>query len=171
MQLVTGQRLAIDSHRENRFPLDAFWEMGIYWGAKTAGFAAWAKIQFSHRWVNWESIRTAWESILIRRQVSGLGWSAKASRHAQPAEAANPQLAVRSAFARLVRTSMQSHFYLSSRGVGWCFTASLFGTNYCFSNSENLHPCAQQESVQCATDYQAITSSSFAQLVFWMLVE
>ncbi|QDU56944.1 hypothetical protein Pan181_31560 [Aeoliella mucimassa] len=56
MQLDNYQRLAIDSHRENRFPLDAFWEMGIYSGAKTTGFAVWARIQFSHRWVNWESI-------------------------------------------------------------------------------------------------------------------
>ncbi|QDU54642.1 hypothetical protein Pan181_08250 [Aeoliella mucimassa] len=57
MQLVTYQRLAIDSHRENRFPLDAFWEMGIYSSAKTTGFVESSQIQFSHRWVNWESIR------------------------------------------------------------------------------------------------------------------
>ncbi|QDU58853.1 hypothetical protein Pan181_50930 [Aeoliella mucimassa] len=50
------QRLAIDSHCENRFPLDAFWEMGIYSSAKIPGFIERAKIQFSHRWVNWESI-------------------------------------------------------------------------------------------------------------------
>ncbi|QDU58272.1 hypothetical protein Pan181_45050 [Aeoliella mucimassa] len=56
MQLVTGKRLAIDSHRKNRFPLDAFWEMGIYSSAKTTGFAECVQIQFSHRWVNWESI-------------------------------------------------------------------------------------------------------------------
>ncbi|QDU58252.1 hypothetical protein Pan181_44850 [Aeoliella mucimassa] len=56
MQLVSYQRLAIDSHCENRFPLEAFWEMRIYSGAKTTGFVEWAIIQFSHRWVNWESI-------------------------------------------------------------------------------------------------------------------
>ncbi|QDU58195.1 hypothetical protein Pan181_44280 [Aeoliella mucimassa] len=56
MQLLTGKRLAIDSQRENRFPLDAFWEMGIYSGAKTTGFVACVRIQFSHPWVNWESI-------------------------------------------------------------------------------------------------------------------
>ncbi|QDU56071.1 hypothetical protein Pan181_22740 [Aeoliella mucimassa] len=53
MQLIADKRLAIDSHRENRFPLDAFWEMGIYSRAKTACFVVWAKIQFSHQWVNW----------------------------------------------------------------------------------------------------------------------
>ncbi|QDU54110.1 hypothetical protein Pan181_02900 [Aeoliella mucimassa] len=70
MQLATDKRLAIDSHCENRFPLDAFWERGIYSGAKTTGFAEWARIQFSHRWENWESICPAlgiysgwWESI------------------------------------------------------------------------------------------------------------
>ncbi|QDU58960.1 hypothetical protein Pan181_52010 [Aeoliella mucimassa] len=56
MQLIANKQLAIDSHRENRFPLDAFWEMGIYSGAKTTGFVEWVQIQFSHRWVNWESI-------------------------------------------------------------------------------------------------------------------
>ncbi|QDU57510.1 hypothetical protein Pan181_37270 [Aeoliella mucimassa] len=56
MQLTTVKRLAIDSHRKNRFPLDAFWRMGIYSGAKTTGFVACVPIQFSHRWVNWESI-------------------------------------------------------------------------------------------------------------------
>ncbi|QDU59103.1 hypothetical protein Pan181_53440 [Aeoliella mucimassa] len=56
MQLVGDKRLAMDSHRENRFPLDAFWEMGIYSSSKTAGFVVCAEIQFSHRWVNWESI-------------------------------------------------------------------------------------------------------------------
>ncbi|QDU58799.1 hypothetical protein Pan181_50390 [Aeoliella mucimassa] len=73
MQLSTNKRLAIDSHRKNRFPLDAFWEMGIYSGAKTTGFVARAEIQFSHRWVNWESICPAvgiyswwWESIWCR---------------------------------------------------------------------------------------------------------
>ncbi|QDU56175.1 hypothetical protein Pan181_23800 [Aeoliella mucimassa] len=59
MQLVIHQRLAIDTHRENRFPLDAILEMGIYSQPKTTGFVAWAKIQFSHRWVNWESICAA----------------------------------------------------------------------------------------------------------------
>ncbi|QDU57091.1 hypothetical protein Pan181_33050 [Aeoliella mucimassa] len=56
MQLIANKRLAIDSQRENRFPLDAFWEMGIYLRAKTTGFVACVQIQFSHRWVNWESI-------------------------------------------------------------------------------------------------------------------
>ncbi|QDU57490.1 hypothetical protein Pan181_37070 [Aeoliella mucimassa] len=56
MQLIVYQRLAIDSRRENRFPLDAFLGMGIYSGAKTTGFIACVPIQFSHRWVNWESI-------------------------------------------------------------------------------------------------------------------
>ncbi|QDU56423.1 hypothetical protein Pan181_26320 [Aeoliella mucimassa] len=59
MQLITYQRLTIDSHCENRFPLDAFWGMGIYSGAKTTGFVDWAPIQFSHRWVSWESICVA----------------------------------------------------------------------------------------------------------------
>ncbi|QDU53977.1 hypothetical protein Pan181_01560 [Aeoliella mucimassa] len=63
MQLIAHKRLAIPSPWENRFPSDAFWEMGIYSGTKTAGFVAWAKIQFSHRWVNWESICKRWESI------------------------------------------------------------------------------------------------------------
>ncbi|QDU53855.1 hypothetical protein Pan181_00330 [Aeoliella mucimassa] len=57
MQLIANKRLATARRRENRFPLDAFWEMGIYSRSKTAGFVAWAEIQFSHRWVNWESIR------------------------------------------------------------------------------------------------------------------
>ncbi|QDU58663.1 hypothetical protein Pan181_49020 [Aeoliella mucimassa] len=56
MQLIANKRLAIDSRRENRFPLDAFWEMGIYLGVKTTGFVECVQIQFSHRWVNWESI-------------------------------------------------------------------------------------------------------------------
>ncbi|QDU57247.1 hypothetical protein Pan181_34610 [Aeoliella mucimassa] len=59
MQLITHQRLAISAQRENRFPLDAFWEMGIYSSAKTTGFTEYAVIQFSHRWVNWESICSA----------------------------------------------------------------------------------------------------------------
>ncbi|QDU56633.1 hypothetical protein Pan181_28430 [Aeoliella mucimassa] len=63
MQLIFYQRLAIDSHRENRFPSDAFWEMGIYSRAKTTIFVEWVRIQFSHRWVNWESIAQRWESI------------------------------------------------------------------------------------------------------------
>ncbi|QDU58469.1 hypothetical protein Pan181_47060 [Aeoliella mucimassa] len=63
MQLVSGKRLAIDSHGSNRFPLDAFWGMGIYSSAKTTGFVECVEIQFSHRWVNWESIRKRWESI------------------------------------------------------------------------------------------------------------
>ncbi|QDU59030.1 hypothetical protein Pan181_52710 [Aeoliella mucimassa] len=62
MQLSADKRLAIDSHRGNRYPLDAFWEMGIYFVVKTTGFVVWAKIQFSHRWVNWESIAQGWES-------------------------------------------------------------------------------------------------------------
>ncbi|QDU54919.1 hypothetical protein Pan181_11040 [Aeoliella mucimassa] len=48
MQLVIYQRLAIDPHCDNRFPLDAFWEMGIYSSAKTTGFAECVEIQFSH---------------------------------------------------------------------------------------------------------------------------
>ncbi|QDU58867.1 hypothetical protein Pan181_51070 [Aeoliella mucimassa] len=56
MQLITHQRLAISAQRENRFPLDALLGMGIYSRPKTASFVAWAEIQFSHRWVNWESI-------------------------------------------------------------------------------------------------------------------
>ncbi|QDU57335.1 hypothetical protein Pan181_35500 [Aeoliella mucimassa] len=56
MQTTANKRLATAGDRENRFPSDAFWEMGIYSGAKTTGFAVWAQIQFSHRWVNWESI-------------------------------------------------------------------------------------------------------------------
>ncbi|QDU56360.1 hypothetical protein Pan181_25690 [Aeoliella mucimassa] len=63
MQLITGKRLASVTRRENRFPLDAFWGMGIYSQSKTTGFIAWAQIQFSHRWENWESIRERWESI------------------------------------------------------------------------------------------------------------
>ncbi|QDU58733.1 hypothetical protein Pan181_49730 [Aeoliella mucimassa] len=57
MQLSTIKRLAIDSPRENRFPLDAFLGMGIYSQPKTTGFVECVLIQFSHRWVNWESIR------------------------------------------------------------------------------------------------------------------
>ncbi|QDU58923.1 hypothetical protein Pan181_51640 [Aeoliella mucimassa] len=56
MQLAADKRLAMDSHCENRFPFDAFWEMGIYSRPKTTGFVEWAEIQFSHRWENWESI-------------------------------------------------------------------------------------------------------------------
>ncbi|QDU55526.1 hypothetical protein Pan181_17180 [Aeoliella mucimassa] len=56
MQPVTCQRLATTPHRENRFPLDAFLGMGIYSSAKTTGFVECVQIQFSHRWVNWESI-------------------------------------------------------------------------------------------------------------------
>ncbi|QDU57220.1 hypothetical protein Pan181_34340 [Aeoliella mucimassa] len=63
MQLTAGKRLAISAQRENRFPLDAFWEMGIYSRLKTTGFVACVQIQFSHRWENWESIRERWESI------------------------------------------------------------------------------------------------------------
>ncbi|QDU58613.1 hypothetical protein [Aeoliella mucimassa] len=59
MQLIADKRLATARHRENRFPLDAFWEMGIYSLAKTSGFTEYAQIQFSHRWVNWESILAA----------------------------------------------------------------------------------------------------------------
>ncbi|QDU57716.1 hypothetical protein Pan181_39380 [Aeoliella mucimassa] len=61
MQLIANKQLTIDSQRGNRFPLDAFWEMGIYSRAKNPGFVAWAEIQFSHRWVNWESIGGRWE--------------------------------------------------------------------------------------------------------------
>ncbi|QDU58932.1 hypothetical protein Pan181_51730 [Aeoliella mucimassa] len=86
MQLVTYQRLAIDSQRKNRFPLDAFWEMGIYSGAKTTGFVEYAQIQFSHRWVNWESIcptvgiySVRWESIPPSVEslapLCGVAWS------------------------------------------------------------------------------------------------
>ncbi|QDU58151.1 hypothetical protein Pan181_43780 [Aeoliella mucimassa] len=56
MQLIAGKRFAIDTQRENRFPLDAFLEMGIYSRDETTGFIESAEIQFSHRWVNWESI-------------------------------------------------------------------------------------------------------------------
>ncbi|QDU54764.1 hypothetical protein Pan181_09470 [Aeoliella mucimassa] len=52
MQLIANKRLAIYSHCENRFPLDAFWEMGIYSVAKTTGFVECVQIQFSHRWEN-----------------------------------------------------------------------------------------------------------------------
>ncbi|QDU55496.1 hypothetical protein Pan181_16860 [Aeoliella mucimassa] len=52
----TGKRLAIDTHGDNRFPLDAFCRMGIYSQAKTTGFVECVQIQFSHWWVNWESI-------------------------------------------------------------------------------------------------------------------
>ncbi|QDU57634.1 hypothetical protein Pan181_38530 [Aeoliella mucimassa] len=69
MQLATDKRLAINSQRENRFPLDALLGMGIYSGAKTTGFIAWATIQFSHRWVNWESICPAL-GIYLGRWVS-----------------------------------------------------------------------------------------------------
>ncbi|QDU57390.1 hypothetical protein Pan181_36060 [Aeoliella mucimassa] len=66
----TVKRLATARHCEYRFPLDVFWEMGIYSRAKTTGFVAWAEIQFSHRWVNWESIRERWESISPRRVLA-----------------------------------------------------------------------------------------------------
>ncbi|QDU57574.1 hypothetical protein Pan181_37920 [Aeoliella mucimassa] len=75
MQLTTGKRLAISAQRENRFPLDAFWEVGIYSSAKTTGFIERAKIQFSHRWVNWESIPPLWESILPRRGAWLQNWT------------------------------------------------------------------------------------------------
>ncbi|QDU55358.1 hypothetical protein Pan181_15470 [Aeoliella mucimassa] len=63
MQLINSKRLTVNAQRENRFPLDAFWEMGIYSRPKTTGFVECVQIQFSHRWVNWESIRGCWESI------------------------------------------------------------------------------------------------------------
>ncbi|QDU54735.1 hypothetical protein Pan181_09180 [Aeoliella mucimassa] len=66
MQTTIYQRLAISAPRKNRFPLDAFLGMGIYSQPKTTGFAACVQIQFSHRWVNWESIRERWESISPR---------------------------------------------------------------------------------------------------------
>ncbi|QDU53959.1 hypothetical protein Pan181_01380 [Aeoliella mucimassa] len=65
MQLIAHKRLAILSQWENRFPSDAFWGMGIYSWPKTAGFAECVPNQFSHRWVNWESIRERWETIRI----------------------------------------------------------------------------------------------------------
>ncbi|QDU56126.1 hypothetical protein Pan181_23300 [Aeoliella mucimassa] len=76
MQLVTGKRLAVLSHCENRFPLDAFWEMGIYSQPKTTGFVEPAEIQFSHRWENWESIPVAREiaGFVLILESAGSSW-------------------------------------------------------------------------------------------------